>query len=255
MTRAAPGLLLLVALSLAALGGGCTSSPRANRVEITGSVLPGSGPLAVDVDNHAGDVRIDVDPKLTEPVVEAYAFDQSAAPNEPEKTGRVGPWVAATRHVGEGGSILRVVSGRNPEFPRAVGVSIRVPSCAGVRVVNGGGDVIIKGVSGAIDVKNEAVTGRWSRLAGRVEVSTSGAVSGPVRIESSVGSVQLICGGDSDMSFQGKADGKGQVVVHAGRTRLGWLHRDPGQVSGVLKNGMYPVELTSHAGKAELFLN
>lgn len=253
MTRAAFGLSFLATLTLALSA--CSSQPRANRVEIGGTALASSGPLAVDVDNHAGDVQIVVDPKLTEPIVEAYAFDQSAAPNEPDKTGKVGPWVGASRKVSEGGTVLSIISARNPDFPRAVDVRVRVPSCAGVRVVNGGGNVIVKGVTGAVDIKNDAVTGRWSKLAGHVDVTTAGAVSGPIRIESNVGDVQLTCAGDSDMSFEGKADGKGQVRVLAGKTRLGWLYRDPGQVSGVLKNGTYHVELLSHGGNSVLRLN
>ncbi|MBL8759977.1 MAG: hypothetical protein JNL50_01625 [Phycisphaerae bacterium] len=253
MMRLARSVSILAALSLA-LVGGCTSSTRASRVEITGSSLSSSGPLAVDVDNHAGDVRIEVDPTLTVPVVEAYAYDQSASPNEEERTGKVGPWVGASRQVGEGGTVLRVLSVRNPEYPRAVGVRIVVPSCAGVRVVNGGGNVIVRGVTGAVDIKNDGVSGRWASLSGRVEVTTAGALSGPVRLESSVGDVELVCGGDSDMAFEGKAEGKGQVVVHAGSTRLGWLYRDPGQVTGVLKNGTYHVQLTSRDGRAVLRL-
>lgn len=253
MFRTALGLSVLATLSLTLSG--CNSSPRANRVEISGSMLASSGPLAVDVDNHAGDVWIVVDPKLTEPVVEAYAFDQASAPNEPDKTGKVGPWVGASRKVSEGGTVLSVISVRNPEYPRAVDVRIHVPSCAGVRVVNGGGNVIVKGVTGAVDIKNDAVEGRWAKLAGHVEVTTAGAVSGPIRLESSVGDVELTCGGDSDMAFEGKADGKGQVRVIAGKTRLGWLYRDPGQVSGVLKNGTYHVQLLTHAGNSVLKLN
>lgn len=253
MTRAAFGLSFLAMLTIAL--GGCGSQPRASRVEIAGTTIAGSGPLAVDVDNHAGDVKIEVDPTLTEPVVEAYAFDQSAAPNEPDKAGKIGPWVGASRKVSEGGIVLSVISVRNPEFPRAVDVRIRVPSCAGVRVVNGGGNVIVKGITGAVDIKNDAVAGRWSSLAGRVEVTTAGAVSGPIRLESSVGDVQLTCGGDSDLAFEGKTAGKGQVRVIAGKTRLGWLYRDPGQVTGVLKNGTYHVQLMSHAGDSVLRLN
>lgn len=253
MIRSALGLSILATLALALSG--CSSQPRASRVEIGGTSIAGSGPLAVDVDNHAGDVKIEVDPKLSEPIVEAFAFDQAPAPNEPDKTGKVGPWVGATRKVMEGGTVLSVISAvRNPDFPRAVDIRIRVPSCAGVRVVNGGGNVIVKGVTGAVDIKNDAVHGRWSNLAGRVDVTTAGAISGPVRLESSVGDVELTCGGDSDLAFEGKAD-KGQVRVLAGKTRLGWLYRDPGQVSGVLKNGMYHVQLLSHAGNSILKLN
>ncbi|MCC6971273.1 MAG: hypothetical protein IT434_13745 [Phycisphaerales bacterium] len=252
MIRSAVGFSILATLTLALSG--CSSQPRASRVEISGSSLASSGPLAVDVDNHAGDVKIEVDPKLSEPIVEAFAFDQASAPNEPDKTGKVGPWVGASRKVMEGGTVLSVISVRNPDFPRAVDIRIRVPSCAGVRVVNGGGNVIVKGVTGAVDIKNDAVQGRWSNLAGRVDVTTAGAVSGPIRLESSVGDVELMCGGDSDLAFEGKAD-KGQVRVLAGKTRLGWLYRDPGQVSGVLKNGTYHVQLLSHAGNSILKLN
>ncbi len=253
MIRAAIGLSLLATFTFTLSG--CSSQPRASRVEIGGSLLANSGPLAVDVDNHAGDVKIEVDPKLTEPIIEAYAFDQSAAPNEPDKAGKVGPWVGASRKVTEGGTVLCVISVRNPDFPRAVDVRIRVPSCAGVRIVNGGGDVVVKGVTGAVDIKNDTVGGRWSRLAGRIEVTTAGAISGPIRLESNVGDVQLICGGDSDMAFEGKTEGKGQVRVLAGKTRLGWLYRDAGQVTGVLKTGTYHVELISHAGNAILKLD
>lgn len=251
MIRPASVLCVLSALSLS-LAGGCSVHNEIRTVEITGSGLATTGPLAVDVDNQAGDVRIEVDPKLVAPSVEAYAYDQSEAPNEPAKLGRVGPWVGATRTVGEGGSILRVISVRNPEYPRAVGVRIRVPSCAGVRVVNGGGDVVVRGVTGAVDVKNEKVEGRWSKLGGRVEVTTAGGVSGPVRLESNVGDVELICGSDSDLTFDGKAAGNGQVIVHTGATRMGWMYRDPSQVSGVLKNGTNHVELTTQAGNAVL---
>lgn len=253
MTRAAFGLSILATITVAMSG--CGSQPRASRVEIAGTAITSSGPLAVDVDNHAGDVKIEVDPTLAEPVVEAYAFDQSAAPNEPDKTGKVGPWVGASRKVSEGGTVLSIISVRNPEFPRAVDIRVRVPSCAGVRVVNGGGNVIVRGVTGAVDIKNESVTGRWSSLAGRVDVSTAGAVSGPIRLESSVGDVQLSCGGDSDLAFEGKTSGKGKVRVIAGKTRLGWLYRDPAQVTGVLKNGTYHVQLLSHAGDSVLRLN
>jgi hypothetical protein len=252
MIRSAFGFSILATLTFALSG--CSSQPRASRVEIGGTSIASSGPLAVDVDNHAGDVKIEVDPKLSEPIVEAFAFDQASAPNEPDKTGKAGPWVGASRKVMEGGTVLSVISVRNPDFPRAVDIRIRVPSCAGVRVVNGGGNVIVKGVTGAVDIKNDAVQGRWSNLAGRVDVTTAGAVSGPIRLESSVGDVELMCGGDSDLAFEGKAD-KGQVRVLAGKTRLGWLYRDPGQVSGVLKNGTYHVQLLSHAGNSILKLN
>lgn len=194
-----------------------------------------SGPLAVDVDNYRGLVSIEVVPELA-------AVEVSAIASEGRESGGTAPFIGADRVSSPGGEILRVIcSNAGSEGVAGRDVYIRVPRCDGLRVRNSGGNVVARGVSGAIEI--ESSQGRT----GDVRVETNSALTAPVNIRTTGGNVVLAIGRASTGVLDLRATG-GEVSLDVPASVItgGRLRSD--SVTGTLNKGTNPFVVTTGAG-------
>jgi hypothetical protein len=202
-------MFALVAWTLAA--GGCAKGrriiPSSYRVAVAGTGVEDQDyqRLAVDIDNHAGSVLLIVDPRLEQPVV-------TATPRDRGKRGAPA-WAAASVSDDEGHPVLRILV-EDPAGVESSGtdVVVRVPDCGGVRVRNEHGPVVLREVSGAIDVQ----TSMNSSSAKAISVQTRRKINAPILLRADRGDIELRIGAGS--SGRVRAEASGYVNVDSAMT-------------------------------------
>lgn len=139
-----------------------------------------SRPVALDIDNQAGSVTVVVDPSLKRAEVTAVTTNAGGYPI-------AAPWAAADVEAAEPHPILRVLAKRTDAATGQTDLTVRVPACAGLRVRNSEGPVVVSGAAGAIDIQS----GSDVQRGGDVTLSTGSAVNAPMLVRSAGGSVRL----------------------------------------------------------------
>ncbi|MBL0928359.1 MAG: hypothetical protein IBJ11_12035 [Phycisphaerales bacterium] len=240
-------LRILAAAALAAcLGvmlGGCGSSRTFTyRLDMPRAADGGPGLLAVDVENFNGTVelragdrwkdirvdgRVEVDHEIPGPVSAGY-FDSVAVSAALEGPAEM--------------SVLRVRS-TSPKFSRErsdhrVKLTITLPSAEGVRIDNWGGLVLVVNTSGATQIAN--------RL-GAVELRTNHAMTEPVTITTSEGSIyyQVPEGSTGVIDFE-TLNGSAYIKDRKGGTDR--TYSTQRVVQTVLNNGDNPVVCRTNNG-------
>lgn len=251
------GLGVLVAT---ALMGGCRTGDAAavvgqaseswGRLEPSGPRPDGWGAVAVDIDNHAGSVVVEVEPWREEAVVEARTRWTRGASLESWDRGNV-PVAAVAEFVEgpEGRTTLRVRTEPKHGAPMETHADLvlRVPNCEGLRVVNADGPVLLVGVGGAITVDN----GRSSQPGGRIELRTNRALRDPMALVTTEGRVSVVVTersrGDIDLYT---ADGHADLTARRGAFEN--VRPGRGRWRGVWNGGDNPLLVRSGRGEVRL---
>lgn len=174
------GACLALAAGVAALPACSAFRPVRNPVPISDPAsVAGKVAYAVHVDNRLGNVRVEVDPTLTRPVVTADV--QGRGGPEPA------PWAAAALEPSTIAPVLRVLAAK-PDAPAVpTDITVRVPACAGVSVRTVGGWIELDGVRGAI----EAESGSEVAPGGPITITPGGSLDAPMLIRTPAGPVTL----------------------------------------------------------------
>jgi len=240
------GLVLAAIVSGVGVGlsGGC--APNASHVDITGADSVQTWTVcAVDVENYAGEVTVWVDPTLQQPVIRCEKLVPGTAPSTHVST-QVAATTSAVVSQADGRLVLRVTTRREEESQaELVHLSVRVPSCDGLRIRNTGGMVRVEEVGGALDILN---IGGINRLSPDVIVRTDREIVAPVSIISNGGGfVELSMSSESAgrLDLQGP---RGFVEVKAERGRLESVRTDGITFTGVLNRGEHSMKLRSDRG-------
>jgi hypothetical protein len=200
---------------------------------------------AVDVRNFHGSVTVVVDPTLErgEPTAVAHAAPPVSAMADSKATESV--TVTADLVKQEGGRVLKVRTGTTWKDERDVwvDVTVRVPSCAGATVWNRGGPVEIVGVCGAVQVDNGPLAGSG----GRIELRTAQAMTEPVTLVTSEGSITYQVGPNSTGMFTLESgSGRTEFLSYAARPEN--MMTDGRSTTAYLNGGRNPIVLRSDKG-------
>ncbi|MFM9996736.1 MAG: hypothetical protein ACKVU4_13165 [Phycisphaerales bacterium] len=236
--------ILLVALAcLGAVLGGCRFAKKLD-VAIVGPELGrGAAPL-IDVSNWNGSVNIVVSNKFRRADVRAKV--RRTAGRSPGRGDLAEASAVTAESATEGGKpVLRVRSTTriaDPALGRAE-LLIRLPDCSGATVRNAGGVVSLRGVGGPIIVENGFNNGPG----GRVELRTEQALTEPVTITTTEGTVYYQVGPTSSGRFELTAEG-GQAAFEArvGDVKAQLVEHE--RFVGTLNGGANPVILRSGRG-------
>jgi len=238
------GLLsLLSVVTLSCLMGGCSHFQKHEQVQVEHSADAnvGEAPLAVDVQNASGTVRIWVDSQ--EPLA-------VWATCEGENSNDVRPdWVAAHVSNDSGRPVLRVISESPDGTARPTSLRIRVPSCGGVRVRNTGGLVEIQGLTGAADVQNTMI----GRESPSIRITAAAPITTPISARTNNGSINVRLPSGSTGKVRVSA-GKGIPVVDGGQNNLRGVLANRHDITAVLNNGENPIDLITENGNAQLWI-
>lgn len=247
-----PALLALLLTPLALLAGCQNLGGLHRNVPIAGlvSAVDPASPLAVDVQNRKGTVRVLAEPRLRQPQVRAIRIapadertrrDKRAAP----APGPVDTVAAAQLITVDGRAVLRVLADQPFEnyADWATQIEIRVPRCNGVRVRNTDGPVELVNVEGAIDVDNGAGNGSG----GHITLRTDRPLSDPVLLATPRGDIRAVFGHGSALAVDAQTqygsvnvDARRQTVDGALARRLRW--------QGTVNQGSAPARLSTGNG-------
>lgn len=198
-----------------------------------------AGYPALDVQNFRGVVHVRVESGATQASVTARAINSNQFPGTPD-------WVAADFVQDQGRPVLRVLAVPSSGSSSPVYLSITLPGCAGVRVRNAGGEVVLTGVGGAIQVEN----GGPDAPGGLIRVTTKQNLVDHLALETTSGDISLAMGAHSSGTLTAQAPaGVTFTSALAGASNVqhqGW------RWSGVLNQGSRPMSIKTGAGKVTI---
>ena len=215
---------------------GCGSSPARHAVAVAGDPTA-TRPLAIDVDNQNGSVEITVDPELDRPIVKASCPGTTSTERRPD-------FVSAELVTEEGRGVLRVIASSpdRPE-PKYVNLRIAVPACDGLRIRNMGGSVRASGVTGAVDVVNDA-----PGLTGGTWVGFAAPATQPVSIRANSGGIELRVPEGSTGVLRFKTD-RGLIRSDTAKATIREAFSTSREQTATLNGGVNPVALTTQTGE------
>lgn len=233
-------LSLLASAAFLGLLTGCQPSTR-YQLALEGDAPSAGLPLALDVENRAGPVVIQMDTTLAAPVVTA----------RPMKVGKQS-WAAASYTEEAGRGVLRVLHSPNQAEPNMAGptlLTIRTPQADAIRVRSADGTVELRGVApGSIEIENGAFGGPG----GSVVVNTLGAVAGPVTITTTAGDIEYRVGPESTGKFEASTSGGGVVTLVGRNAGFAGTSVSMTRITGALNKGENPVMLTTQRGNVRV---
>lgn len=259
VARTARSLATGVGLGLILWVAGCGASKSGSPI---GLATPGewADEMSVDVKNDLGEVSIQVDVRLTAPLVYVRRFGEFGG-DPIDAQG-----VSITREGGSSGQTLKVVAQR-VTYPaaasflrpgrRALSIEIRTPRVFGVIVQNSGGRVLLGGVGGPIQVNNgigadhSVTSGSKFADRARVVVRTSQPMREPIDITSGDGGIELEIPQDSDLELA-VAGAKGRPTVFAPMAGFTQVRNDPAAWSATLGDGSAPAQLKASGGPVRI---
>jgi hypothetical protein len=226
------GTILLALIAL--FGTGCGGTPT-GFVPINGAEAMTEGPLAVDIQNHRGDVTVIVNPKLSEPKVTAISRGKKAGS---------GDWSAASLVMDAGHPVLRVLTAapESGEAPR-VDIKVQVPDCSGARVRTDDGIITLRGVRGAID----AQTSLAAKNLNAIYVQTTADLQDPILLRAERGGIELRMGHGSAGRLQAESP-NGAVEMDAAEGELRDVRYTRQTWTGTLNNGRSDFRMTANDG-------
>jgi len=234
--------LLTALLATAMLAPGCARALR--REAAIAGATDATGPLAVDVSNFRGSVRLVVDDRL-----EQASVTTNLRPGPAPEGEKIEPvdlqWATAEIVDQEGGRVLRVVTEQPPEWPGQeayINLVVRVPRCEGVRIHNSDGRIAVFGGGGTIEIVN----GVGGLPGDDIFVKTSELVHGPVTLRTSTGQVTLKMGAGSRGVLDLATD-DGEIMVRS-RGSLEEVHVSHDEWRGVLNGGAEPIVVRTGEG-------
>lgn len=237
-----PGFAL-VALLLAGAGlCGCSAhNERETRLHAPGAVLG----VALDVEHDLGGVTVRVDPSLERAVVvEEFRAGLLASGGQKERLARIVAVESEMEDSGEGLGVLRIrTTVSEPLDGERVNLRITMPRCDGVRIRAAGGDVVLVGVTGAIQVENER----------DIEVRTNVPLTAPVALLSRSGDVYLQMPQGSAGRLEAES-GEGKAMFRSDLVSLGGYYARPHLVRGVLDHGVNPMVVRSDTGDVRIIV-
>lgn len=235
--RVVRGLALACAWGAALHLGGC-GAVTSQRLEVALPTEP--APLAVDVSNPRGSVEIRVDARVESPRIVADV--QWARGVEDDRARKLAKSITIESSVeqGPGGAVLRVrARDEVKDLPKHwANLRIVLPRVDGVRVVSSGGDVILAGVSGAVQVENGD---------GAIELRTDKPVTAPVALIATRGNVYF----QAPVGSRGVFDmqtGAGEAAFVSRSVLLRDMRATRSSIMGVLAAGDNPITLRSDRG-------
>ncbi len=240
---------LLLAL-IASIQVGCGSSQtRTILVEGTPAEL---GAVSIEIHNFRGDVRVLVDPRRTEPRINA-SFRHDSYVTKPTRNKAYGeaPVVASYQRQGDR-IVLRIETApgiaKSDNF--ATDLVVRMPSCADVLIRTTDGVVEVVGAAGAVDITNHSSGKKRAPITYRTEAP----ITRPVSLTTNTGDIFFSPGVDST--------GRVHMTTHTGDVRFSAKVGDVRHLrlsethtwAGTLNRGENPVRLHSDSGSVELRL-
>jgi predicted small secreted protein len=195
--RRSIGFLLIAAASLVLTG--CNASQKRD-IAIGGPEIPVDTPIAVDVTNWNGEIRLRVDKKLQNPVVRAKVAESNRQSTGETESLRDSVQITAETELESGRAVLRVTATGPEDRTGAIvsDITIWVPACNGVRIRNSGGAVFLEGVSGAVQVEN----GFGGHAGGPIQLLTDQPMVEPVALTTSDGRIHYQVGPQSTGRFE-----------------------------------------------------
>lgn len=254
-SRALFRLTLLTAMS----GGvflGCAANggkprglaPGADVVTIDGWAAHGPGAaLALDIENHGGEVLVVVDPSLPMPEVRATSL-------EANQVRSAAPWAAAAIApsgvtAAEAAPILRVLGADVAGTNHRTALEVRVPACAGVRVRNQDGGVTLRGVSGAIDVQN----GSPLSPGGPITLTTDAPLDAPLLLQTASGVINAELPASSSLALEVTTQ-SGLVSVQASGVQIQNVKATKQSWTAVLNGGGASAKINADSGDVRVRL-
>lgn len=249
------GMLVVGLLGLVVLSAGCASRSVKDepvRVELAAmsgdetTSVPLAVPIGIDVESFAGNVTIEVNPKLREAEVRVRREGVHGYGRQKEAKASLGDISSTVDLVsGEAGETLVVrTSTTNAEahFQRAH-VHIKVPGTRSVRVVTNRGDVQCSGVGGWMDISTNL---------GDVKVMTLEPITEAVTILNREGDIDFRIRGESTGILDLHAFG-GKVFYRVLQGRV-YVYRgtDSDTVKAKLNDGANPIVMRTTDGKIRL---
>lgn len=219
-------------------------------VEFEGPALREQTPTAITVRNERGSVWIEVDERLTEPVIEAKV---SWVRNEWKmpRTGSTGRGrVLVSRDTTQGpGDILRIegVLGEGAPESAFLDLRVRTPRCDGVNVLNDGGPIILLGVGGAITAQN----GVEGTRGGRIELRTSRAIQDPIALVTIKGRISAVLDPAGRGLIELDAEG-GEAEFESSFGSVTEVRPAPSRFRGVWNGGDNPIIARTAQGRVHV---
>ena len=244
---------LSVVLAAAILGGCRHGDVRSTfgqdsekyELELSGAEGVDWSKAAIDIDNHAGSVRVEVEPWRTEPFIKARVRSGEKFKEEP-------PIDVVTEVLREEGrpAILRIATEPKAADTRDVyaDIWVRLPGNQGVRVANADGPVELMGVGGAVTVDN----GRGTSPGGNVWLRTERRIDEPVALVTTTGHVTAVFGAEADGDLRLETD-DGFVTVKADKTPTTGVEVATRSWTGTLNGGTNPIVLRSGRGAVRFY--
>ncbi|TVQ33564.1 MAG: hypothetical protein EA376_02010 [Phycisphaeraceae bacterium] len=256
-TEAGPALLrlrpfgALARVAIAALGlalAGCgTTFPRTFDIDATPAAgIPAiATPTAVDASNNRGGVVVRIDPRLD--TIHVAARIRVSDRVEKEEREALAEQVSVWAHLDEanGRAVLRVgvESGRPDEDDHRVDLRITMPRCDGVLVRAAGGDVVLVGVGGSIQVENSR---------GAIELRTARVLNDPVALFTDRGNIYYQAPPGSSGLFELRSlDG---IVTMASIDRPRDVYATRDLYRGVINDGANPVTIQTGEGNVRAWI-
>jgi len=247
-TVARRGVVGTVALVMGLAASGCGVG-LTRQIAVSGATS-GDGPLAVDVSNFSGPVRVRVDDRVSEPEVLARLRLGSEADKEARRKAVDLVWVRAEVVDEPGGRIFRVESTRPEEWrlpDPSVRLMLKMPSCEGARVYTNGGTVEVLGASGALEVVN----GSDIDAGGDIIIRTGAALTEDVTLRTTRGDVRLQMGTGSAGRLD-LATKEGDIAVRSSRGSLSRLFVSSEEWRAVLNGGSNEITIRVDEGDIEV---
>jgi hypothetical protein len=179
---------------------------RSISVTISGEAPAAGAPVAVDIQNHAGSVIVEIDDRLEAPVIEAGVLRprdaaRSAMP-ETDAHGAISAVYIPSADAGSpsNASTLRIAARLDESYPADAGVAlrVRVPRCDGLNIANNAGPIVILGTDGAVTAQNGTATGEG----GRIEFRTSHPLRDPVALITTQGRISAVIDPEGAGTFE-----------------------------------------------------
>lgn len=217
----------------------CAKQLASNTLVVEQPEMAGTMGPAVDVVNFRGSVEVRVKPWLK---TISFSYEVTAG----SETEDVDAARAAVHVHGEmdttGEFPVFVVRSTSTMESSDMSARLRVdlPACSGVRVINQGGEVIVHGTSGAVQVENAG---------GAVEVKTSHALTAPVALSTTDASIYLRAPTTSMALVDAETQG-GEVIWEAlhSSTRVTGFRASAGKLGATVNAGENAVLLRTSEG-------
>ena len=247
-TRCLFGPILLTLAAAIPVGCG-TAETRTIQVQGTPAEL---GVVSLEIHNFRGDVLVIVDPKRTDPQLEAsFRHDSFVTKPTREREFESAPVVASYRRQ-DGGVVLHIETAQGVAQGEnfSTDLVVHMPACSGVVIRTTDGVVVVTGAAGPVDIENSSSgTNRAS-----ITYRTQAAITWPVTLHTNNGDIFFGPGVGSTGRFTLTTEtGRVRFSAKVGEVRNVTLS-EISTWTGTLNGGENPVNIHSDSGSVEVRL-